>query len=687
MIRTEDLQASAIRRSALAESSEASVPYRVPVYIACTILALATNYLLGKDMAWDTLNYHLYLGYGALNDRFGHDYFAAGSLAYLNPYAYLPFYAMVHAGLPALLICSIFATVHSIILWLTFELGLLVCPSKDGHTRLLAGSSAVALAFVNPILMQQIGSCFADITTAELALAGWLLLAGMVRVPRKSRTLAAGLILGAASALKLSNALPAASAFAMFILLPKGWRGRIRYGLLYGISLGVGFAAVAAPWSYRLFKVFGNPMFPMFNNIVRSPEFTTESMSNYRFVPQSIGDALWRPFAMIDPMPMVHEELSAPDSRYAVLVVLAILFIARWAWRRFGPASASSSKPQPNDSSRVLAALGCALSLYWMLWLHVSGNSRYVLTMACVAAAVIVGMLFRLFESRPKIRNYILFVILATQAVQLYMGAEYRWDSAPWRGPWFDVSIPERLKTEPNLYLLMGVESNSFIAPFLDKDSGFVNFAGGFTLNPEGANGTHVKALIRRFSPNVRVVFAGRSKYKDAELRAPPAPEVDDALQPFGLRMDMRQCATITVRGLPPAPEIHFVSSEPVEPENRDTSYLVTCRVVADNRDPSPVMARRQAVDLVFDRIEDACPRLFSPRRLVTVHEGDVWRRIYGSTDISAWISDGRVKFADGIRPNGLIDIGAENDWARAPLKLKCGTLDGAYFAHILPSN
>ena len=687
MIRTEDLQVSAMGRTALAESREASVPYRVPVYIACTVLALATNYLLGKDMSWDTLNYHLYLGYSALNNRFSQDYFAAGSLGYLNPYAYAPFYAMVRAGLPALLICSIFATVHSIILWLTFELGVAVCPSKDDRTRLLAGVSTVVLAFMNPILMQQIGSCFADITTAELALAGWLLLASAVQVPRISRVLCAGLVLGAASALKLSNALPAVSAFVMVIMLPLNWRGKVRHGFLYGISLGVGFAAVSAPWSYRLFKVFGNPMFPMFNNIVRSPEFTTESMTHYRFVPDSIADALWRPFAMIDPVRMVHEELSAPDPRYAILVVLTILFIARWVWEYFGQASPLPNKPQIKDSSRVLAALGWALCLNWIIWLRAAGNGRYVLTMACVAAAVIVGMLFRLFESRPKVRNYILLVIVATQAIQLYMGAEYRWNGTPWGGPWFDISIPEKLKTERNLYLTLGVQSNSFIAPFLSKDSGFVNFAGGYTLDPEGANGAHVKALIRRYSPNVRVVFPGETKYKNAELQAPPAPDVDDALQPFGLRMDMRECATITVHGLPPGPPIRYQTSVPQESRIPDFTYLVTCRVVADTRDPSAMIARRHAVDIVFDRIEDACPRLFSPRRLVTLHEGGIWRRIYGGTDISAWISRGRVKFADGIRRNGMIDIGAESDWAKAPLKLECGSSDSVYFAHILPSN
>ncbi len=221
----------------ISDASGAAVPYRRHVYVGCVVLALACNYVLGKDMAWDTLNYHLYLGYSALNDRFGLDYFAAGTLSYLNPYAYVPFYAMVRAGLPALAICSVFAAVHSIILWLSFELGVAVCPSKDGRTRAFAGSCAVALAFMNPILMQQIGSCFADITTAELALGGWLLLAGAVRVPRMSRVIYAGLILGAASALKLSNALSAVSAFAMLAMLPLGWRGKIRHGLFYGISV------------------------------------------------------------------------------------------------------------------------------------------------------------------------------------------------------------------------------------------------------------------------------------------------------------------------------------------------------------------------------------------------------------------------------------------------------------------
>src|SRR5271170_66791 len=214
--------------SPLAEVSVPVVSYRLPVYIACTGLALLSNYLLGKDMPWDLLNYHLYAGFSAVHDRFAQDYFAGGPQSYFNPYAYVPFYGLVSAGLPALAIGSVLAVVHSIILWLTFQLAISVCPSHDPRKRVTMGIFAIALAFVNPILMQQIGSSFADITTAEFVLAGWLLLAGAVRTPSAARCVGAGLLLGFATALKLPNAVHAIAGTALLILLPLTLRERFR---------------------------------------------------------------------------------------------------------------------------------------------------------------------------------------------------------------------------------------------------------------------------------------------------------------------------------------------------------------------------------------------------------------------------------------------------------------------------
>ncbi len=113
-------------------------------------------------------------------------------------------------------------------------------------------------------------------------------------------------------------------------MLPLALRGRIRQGLAYGVSLGLGFMVVAAPWSYRLEMRFGNPLFPLMNN--RFP-FTgihhRDRCAHLRFIPATVTEALWRPFAMIDPATMVHEEMRAPDLRYAVLLILlGALFVS-----------------------------------------------------------------------------------------------------------------------------------------------------------------------------------------------------------------------------------------------------------------------------------------------------------------------------------------------------------------------
>src|SRR5687767_12957772 len=143
--------------SSILRSDDGLAAYRLPVFLTCAVLALVTNFLLGKEMAWDALNYHLYAGFSALNDRFSQDYFAAGPQSYLNPYVHVPFYLLVRAGLSALQVSSVLAIAHSIILWLTFELAAYVCPaSLDSRRRLIFGLCTVALAFINPILMQQI---------------------------------------------------------------------------------------------------------------------------------------------------------------------------------------------------------------------------------------------------------------------------------------------------------------------------------------------------------------------------------------------------------------------------------------------------------------------------------------------------------------------------------------------------
>jgi Glycosyltransferase family 87 len=664
----------------------AAAPFRLPVYIGCTAVALVINYLLGKDMAGDTLNYHLYAGFSAVNDRFAQDYFPAGPQSYFNPYIYAPFYFLVNTGLSSLQISSALATAHSVILWLTYELAVAVCPSEDKRRRLMFGLYAVAFALINPVLLQEIGSTFADITTGELVLGGWLLLALAVRTPSMTRVVCAGLLLGTATGFKLTNAIHAISALALVIMLPLAvWR-RVRHGLAYGISLGLGFMIVAAPWSYRLEKMFGNPFFPLLNNVFRSPDFTAEPLRHFRFIPATLAEALWRPFAMIDPVTMVHEEFRAPDPRYAVLLVLTGAFFCRWLWQRRMPSSAQPGSSAGAGSARILTAISCGLAVDWALWLSGSGNSRYFLPMASVTAVVIIALLFRLFATTSKARNYIIAGILAVQGVQLWMGADFRWNAVPWDEHWFRIVVPAKLASDPNLFLTMGVQTNSFVAPYLARDAGLINFSGVYTLSPEGATGARIGALLKKYAPNIRMLIRGERLYRSDELHSPKSAQVDDALGPFGLRVDQSDCATITVEGLPPDLDFTIASSKPVVPQSRDTTYLVSCRVIEDNTDYSALLSARRDADLALDRLEDGCPALFQPRRPRTEYSGSDGLRRYLNTDLTAWVSHGTVKFKQPSIGGETVYLGSENDWVKAPLQLKCGRRSGRYFATLSQS-
>ena len=314
----------AIQRAGFAQNhptaADTAAPYRGYVYAACTVFAVALNYVLGKDMAWDTLHYHYYAGFSALNDRFGQDYFAAGAQSYFNPYAYVPFYVLVKSGLPAVVVSSVLAMIHSVILWITYELACSVCSSEDRKDRLVFGLFATILSFLNPVLLQQIGSSFADITTAEFVLAGWLLLVQALRSPSTPRVVLAAVLLGFATALKPTNSIHALAGFCLVAFVPLPLLGRIRSLFYFGAALAISFVLTAAPWSYRLAGTFGNPMFPLLNNIFKSPEFTTAPLKHYRFIPDSVWDALIRPFAMSGTTSMIHEELISPDIRYELLL-------------------------------------------------------------------------------------------------------------------------------------------------------------------------------------------------------------------------------------------------------------------------------------------------------------------------------------------------------------------------------
>ncbi|HJS89079.1 MAG TPA: glycosyltransferase family 87 protein [Steroidobacteraceae bacterium] len=659
------------RSSLLAALKGAATSPRSYLYLSCTLLAVLTSYRLGKEMLWDTMDYHVYAGFSALHDRFNQDYFAAGPQSYFNPYVYVPFYLLLRSALTPLEDASILAALQSAILWLTFELALLVGPREKPRLSLAVGILAVALAFANPVLINELGSSYADITTAEGVLAGWLLLLSAVRTPSAARVVCAALLLGAVSALKLTNAVHAVSAVPLLLFVPGRWRDKCRHAVLFTAGAVTGFLAVSAPWSWHLEQHFGNPFFPLFNGVFRSPDFTTAPILDYRFVPTSVGSALLRPFAMGTSASMVHFELSAPDLRYALLLALALLLLVKRVWWKARKRPPIVGSPGPAPTTRALAALGCGFLLDWTLWLTASGNSRYFIPMACIAAVLAMALVFRLLVGRPKVRNYLLAAVLGLQCFALYAGADYR-ARLPWTdGPWFNISVPAELATKPSLYFLVGIQSNSFIIPDMPAGSGFINLDGDYVLGAGGANGKRIAALIDRYAPEMRVIVRDPRPDAARETRLPDLESADDALEPFGLKALAARCSIIVAHG--------------VTTPSGATEYLITCPVERTGTAGALPLPGQRAADLALDHLEDACPALFQPARPVDTFTGDrthgyLFARRYSNTGMMAWVVRGSVRFVS--RTDGREeDAGSERMWETAAPRVSCGRAGSSHLA------
>ncbi len=658
---------------------------RLVVFGGLTVLCLVLAAVLGREMSFDTLNYHLYSGFSALHDRWGQDYFPAGVNAYLLPYAYVPFYALALSGLSGLQAGLVIAAVQSTVLWLTYELACATCPEVPQQRRVPLATCAAVLALLSPLLIQQLGTSFIDLNTALPVVGAWLLIARSLHRPRLAGVLAAGALMGVAAALKLTNAPFALAAGAALVLLPVNLPRKALALALFGLSAAAAFGALEFPWALRLYHQFGNPFFPLLNGIFRSPYFTTEPLHHLRFVPAAPIEYLARPFVMVDPRYMVYAETIVPDGRYALLLVLALAWCGRWLWQAARPAAT------PVESgffdARVVAGLALGFGIAWVLWLRSSGNGRYFMPMSCVAAVLLAVLVFRLFR-RLAWRNLLLLLFCGVQVLQIGMAAQLRWNSSPWgSGPWFQIELPAQLRSQPNLFLTEGAQSYSFVAPFVHPRSGFINFSGGYAIAPDDANGRRVQALVRQYWPNVRVLTEGRHLYRPEDLLEPTDRSINGPLARLGLRVDPSDCVSLAAHGVPPAAPVTVLGHEPTEPRDPETTYLISCAVAEDAAAQSEQQAGRARAQMILDRVELACPELFQPRGLAAEFQNGRWERLYLNTDIVLWISQGEVKFANPIKAQGVTVLGAESAWARAPLHLHCERTTERDIATVVPGD
>jgi hypothetical protein len=518
---------------------------------------------------------------------------------------------------------------------------------------------------MNPVLLQGLGSTMTDLSTAVFAVGGWVAIAYALRYGHLRMTVAAGLLCGIAAGLKLSNAVFAIAAVPALALMAGSLAVRARGIGLFCVSCSVAFALVAGPWSWQLWREFGNPVFPFLNQFFLSEDFVGTPIRQERFVPLGWLAFLLRPFELLSANSAVHVEPRAPDLRYAALLT-CLAFLAIATCTRGIVAQPVSSEVQRSDkaaSRRCFLGLLSGFVIAWCIWLAISGNGRYFLPMACVASVLLVLALQRLYAMWPVVTAGVAVLVVAMQAVQLVLGTDLKRDGGSWDGPWLRVEIPSRLRDEPHLYLSPSFMSGSAFIPFLHPASGMINVGGFNVIGPRHPGGARAQRLIDGNADRLRLLLPLPEGVVDRNSLPAPPESLRVYFRRFGLKVDGSDCEFLRVEG--------NLRGER-RPLNDAWKHFITCRLVHSPDERLAYEREASFVDPILDRVEDACPGLFFPPRPVT-QEFHYWSRTYHlGSEMQLFIDQGRVKYFFYLRGGDAIDIGSVEDWGKATQPIDC---------------
>jgi hypothetical protein len=454
------------------------------VLVASAVLFAAAAIVLGQDIGWDTLNYHVYNPYAWLEGRLHHDLQPAMRQTYFNPLLDVPFF-LLNQALPTFAAAAAWAAVQGLLLAVVYALARVLLGDLPRRHAIPAAALLALVGAAAPFNVAQIGRFTGDNTSGLFVLAALWIMALAVRGPeglleRRRVTLAliagAGLLAGVGFGLKPTNGPYALALPLAFMILPLSARLRAQGLALYGAGGLAGALGSAGHWWWRLWTETGNPLFPQLNHVFRSPWIH----------PLSFADGDYRAGGWMETLlyPAYYNEAltgrtilwqSFGDVRLPMVLGIGLLVLLAWAWSRVGrrPARSSSSGRGAPGSRPHRLVLGFFLGGY-VLWLAVFSIARYTLVLEVLApVAVYAGLRLLRLPGRP--------LLLSTSAAVLLIVLSYRHmdgDRAHFGATPFDVQAPPDVVLEGALVVIASETPLAFVIPWLDRSARFVHVSG-----------------------------------------------------------------------------------------------------------------------------------------------------------------------------------------------------------------
>lgn len=442
---------------------------------AMVLLAGCASLLLGQDANWDLRNYHLYNGYALLEGRLRVDLAPAQLQSYFSPLLDVVHY-LAMTRLPAPLAGFAFGAWHGLLFLPVSGIAWLVLQGQPQRARLapLLGIAGMCSA----AFLSELGGSMADNTTAIFVLASlFLLLRAPLQVMGPRRSLiwvigVAGVLLGVAVGLKLTNAIYAIALAVMLLFAPGTLPRRLQAITTLSVAAMLSAGLAAGWWYWSVFSAFGNPLFPQFNAFFQAP----------LAAPISIADTFWLPRNAVEQMtwPLIFTfdpkrvgQVSLNQCIWALLYAAAAIALLRLVLRRgpVGPAFA-----QPMRSVVVFFVVA------YLLWQVTFSIHRYLVALELLAPLLLWYLGSKVIPQRAAMLWNGLLVVMCAGYSLLGWNT---WGHEPWARHGVEVQSPQMPAPDDSVVLLVGDDAQAWRVPFMDPRARYVGVANNFPESSE----------------------------------------------------------------------------------------------------------------------------------------------------------------------------------------------------------
>jgi len=527
--------------SSISENITQVIQNRKVIALAVCCVAGLGSVLLGRDTNWDLLNYHLYVPYAYFHDRYLYDVGPGQVQSFFNPTASLLFYALISSYLNELprVVAFIMGALHGINAVVIMAIANHVLKPINPSERLTLQFTAVAIGVTSAGVISVLGTSTGDLTNSIFILASLLAMLQAAastanRYPTWSFGLS-GLLVGIGIGLKYTAAIYAPALFVI-LLFVAFHRRMIIVLLTFGVSSAVGFLLVAGHHLLRLWRLFGNPIFPFMSNVFLSPYYETTALRDERFLPRNVGQIVAYPFYWAHMNANIVSELSFRDLRSAFAYVAIIVGTLYFIIRKFK--SGRDGDGFSETKGLFIIYIFCIIS--YTCWALGFGIYRYFLPIEMLTGIVIVGTIIWL------IPNHAARVLLAVVALCILMATTkyFQWGRDTYGKKYIDVLVPNLPRH--SLVLIPTNSPVSYFIPFAEPTARYLGIQNNYLNFSQTNNLVHLIKELLKTSPAPKFILVDGGTLADLdEDQQRDLEATRELLAELRLRINNESCQTI----------------------------------------------------------------------------------------------------------------------------------------------